>query len=478
MNKIRLFIFFIIMNFSFAQVKENINNPTQQILISSNLQENRIDIEKLKAENLYLKIAIKDLKEDFDKKLDTQNNSLTEKINLYVFFLGLVLSLIAWAINFFGKAEIKRRVEEIIQSTAENYAINKINEVISEKITEEYTAKIIREKGEPEIIRLLSELEEKGEKTINDIRSKGDKIIDSMLAAPPRKIYSNNSQESDGEIKKVKENIRADEFFNLAFNTKDPKIRIELYKNVLEIEPNNYSALNNISVAYNDIYKYDDAITNLNRAIKIKPDYALAYANRANSYNQLNDLKNSLKDAEIAIELDPNLEWAYSIKGNVLTKQGNFTEAERTLNKAIEINENSGVAYFNRGYFYEETKRHDDSIKDYFRAEELGFDNLPYLYNNLAVAYRRKKEFDIAINYLNKARNINPDWPNIDGTLALIYADKGDEDNFYKYLKIALDKGCPVWNYIEDYAFDLYRDTEKLQKLIEPYKRNHMLTIN
>jgi len=476
MHKIKVsIIFFYILLYSYSQDKV-INN--QQHSISVSLQQNKIELEKLKTENTYLKEVVKDQKEDFNIKLEDQNNNITERVNLYVIFLGLVLSLIAWAINFFGKAEIKRRVEEIIQSTAENYAINKINEVISEKITEEYTAKIIREKGEPEINRLLSELEEKGEKTINDIRSKGDEIIDSMLAAPPRKIYSNDiTQESDGEIKKVKENIRADEFFNLAFNTKDPKIRIELYKNVLEIEPDNFNALNNISVAYNDIYKYDDAIKNLNKAIKIKPDFGLAYANRANSFNQLNELENSLRDAEKAIELDPNIEWAYSIKGNVLTKQGNFIEAEQTLNKAIEINKNSGVAYFNRGYFYEETNRHDDSIKDYFKAEELGFDNLPYLYNNLAVAYRRKKEFDIAINYLNKARNINPDWPNIDGTLALIYADKGDDDNFYKYLKIALDKGCPVWNYIGDYAFNPYRDTEKLKKLIEPYKQNYMLSL-
>lgn len=443
------------------------------------VQENKTEIEKLKAENINLRESLKEYKEDFNKKLENQNAELKERVNLYVIFLGLILSFVAWAINFFGKAEIKRRVEEIIQNTAESYAVKKLNEVISEKITEEYTAQIIREKGEPEINKLLAELEERGRKTINDIKSKGDEIINSVWAAPPATTHFKYTyQESDGELKKLNENIRADEFFNLAFNTNDPKIRIELYKNVLEIEPDNYNALNNIGVAFNDIYKYDQAINHLTRAIEINSDFALAYANRANSYNQINEFENSLRDVEKAIELEPNLEWPYSIKGNVLTKKGDFVEAERTLNKAIEINNNSGAAHFYRGYFYEETKRHDDSIKDYLKAEELGFDNLAYLYNNLAVAYRRKKNFDVAIEYINKARAINPDWPNIDGTLALIYADKGDEENFYKFLKIALDKGCPVWNYLSDYGFDLYRDTEKLQKLIEPYKKKTFAEYN
>jgi tetratricopeptide (TPR) repeat protein len=96
----------------------------------------------------------------------------------------------------------------------------------------------------------------------------------------------------------------------------------------------------------------------------------------------------------------------------------------------------------------------------------------------LAVAYRRKKQFDTAINYLDKARTVNPDWPNIDGTLALIYSDKGDDENFYKYLKISLDKGCLAWNYLSDYAFDRYRDSEKLKKMIEPYKNKHLSLIN
>jgi hypothetical protein len=149
-----LIFFFFFFFVSFA--KENKNIPFQQNSERVILQKNEIEIEKLKSEIIFLKEKVNDSESDFEKSIEKQNAIISEKLNLYTFFCGLILTLIGWAINFFGKAEIKRRVEQIIKETAETHVINKTNQVISERITEEYTAKIIREKGEPEIIKRLT----------------------------------------------------------------------------------------------------------------------------------------------------------------------------------------------------------------------------------------------------------------------------------------------------------------------------------
>jgi tetratricopeptide (TPR) repeat protein len=483
--KIKQYIFFLLFFISFNSYdKTNLSkSETSNEISPSNDVMLLIEIEKLKSENNFLneKLIINEnnqIKDNFDvnQKVKELKDDIIEIMNIYLFFIGVILALIGAAINFFGKKAIKKRVEEIIQDTAQTYAQTKTDQVITEKITEEYIAKIIKDKGEIEINRLLNDLENKGHQTIQGIKQKGDQVINSVWAAPPQhnKKYF-EKQSTDEEIKESKEIIRAEEFFNLAFNTKDPKIRIALYENVLELEPENFAALNNLGVAYNDLYKFVKAIEYLDKAIEIAPNYGLAYANRANSYNQLDHFDNALVDADKSIQLNPNLEWPYSIIGNVLTKQKKFVEAEEILTKAISINPQSAVAYFNRGYFNEEVKKYNDSINDYLKAEKLGHNNLPLLYNNLAVGYRRKGEFDKAIEYLNKAREINPDWPNIDGTMALICSDKGDSENFYNFLKRALDKGCPVWNYLDDYAFDPYRNKERLKKLIEPYQKHNSL---
>jgi tetratricopeptide (TPR) repeat protein len=448
-------------------------NKEEFYKLQSSINEIKIENTHLKQELYEQKEELKIRQSEFQKGLKEIKEDSKERINIYVFFIGLFLAIIGWAINFFGKSAIKARVEEIIEDTAQIYAETKTKEILSSKITNEFVSKIIREKGEPEITKLLVELSKKGHDTIQNIEKKGNNVINSVWASPPRQeVGVVGEPKSDEEIKKDQENLRSEEFFNLAFNTKDNKVKIALYKDVLEIEPDNAYAYNNIGVAYNDLYEFEKALEHLNKSIKLDNKNALAYANRANSYNQLEMAKEALEDAEKSISLNPKLEWPYSIKGNIYTKQQKFIEAEETLTKAIKINPQSAVAFFNRGYFNEETKKYDESIKDYLKSIEFGHDNLPLVYNNLAVVCRRKKEFDKAIEYLEKARKINPDWPNLDGTMALVYADMGDEEKFFEYIKKALDKGCPVWNYLNDYAFDSYRDSIRLKKLIEPFEKN------
>jgi tetratricopeptide (TPR) repeat protein len=458
---------------SLAQKPDAIFKEKEKTLTVENI-EFQLKFQKIFIENQNLKESMKDLKSDIQSQIKETKNEFEYRLNIYVLFIGLVLSLIAWAFNFFGKIAIKKRVEGIIKLTADNYAQRKIDSVLAERITDEYTSKIIREKGEPEIKRLLVELENKGRKTIDEIKEKGNAIINSVWAAPPQsKNEKFNSSESDDNIEKKHDNIRADEFFNLAFKTKDPKIRIALYNNVLELEPKNVKALNNTGAAYNERGDYKKAIDHLTNAINLNKSYGLAYSNRAYAFNKLDKFEEAISDASKAIEYNPALEAPYATIGNVYTKQHKFVEADEILTKAIKINPKSGIAYFNRGFFNEETKRYSESKQDYLKAESLGYPSLPELYNNLAVACRRLNKLDEAMEYLHKVREINPKHPNLAGTMALVYSDKGNDAKFYEYIKIALDNNCPVWNYLNDYAFDPYRDQEKLKKLIEPYKKNY-----
>ena len=103
----------------------------------------------------------------------------------------------------------------------------------------------------------------------------------------------------------------------------------------------------------------------------------------------------------------------------------------------------------------------------------MGFGNKALLYNNMAVLYRRLKQFDTAIEFIDKAKSFNPNFPNLDGTLALIYSDKGNDEKFYEHLKIALERGCQAWNYLSDPGFEKHRDSKRLKMLIEPYKKRY-----
>lgn len=471
MNRLLILILLININI-FAQSNSNTENDSKFNFNTELLKQN-FEIEKAQLKIDALEKSNQSDMEKLSLETDAKIEKLNSKIENYLLIGSVALAILLFLINFFGRKLIVEKIENLIQIQATKYAEQKANQVIQEYIDNGKIEELIEEKGKPIITKIAKKIEIDGINVIDEIKLKGNEVISSMLASNTYGVEETPEKE-EKEIKKKNINTRAKEFFEIAFSRKDPLIQIELYKNVLELEPNNIAALNNIGAAYNNAYNYSDAIKHLTKAIEIKPDYAIAIANLANSYNLSDDLDKALEYANKAIEKNPNLDWSYSVKGNVLTKKGELDEAEKTFGLAIKINPNSPEVYNTRGYFYEETGKYEEAERDFLHAEKLGFPNKAMLYNNLAVLYRRKMEFNKALKYLEKARVENPDFPNIEGTLALIYADKGDRDNFYKHLIIALEKGCPAWNYINDPGFDNFRNEEKLVKLLESYKKKYV----
>ncbi len=475
--KLKLLVIFILFfNLSFSQ--SNVDTTQQKsnsIQSQQDIFDLKIEIDRLKNANKSQTEKVTEVEKSFKADGINQKNDLIDRMNLYLIFVGLIITLIGGAINFFGKEAIKKRVEEIISDTIAQNAETKIVEILNSKITTELIEASIKAKGQEEIEKLIATIKNDGDEVIKKLEEKGAEAIKLMLAPPPKLEKSiQNNELSDSEITNQNDILRANEFFKIAYeNTRDQRIKIELYKNVLEILPNNAEALNNIAVSHINLYEVNDAIVALNKAIEINPNYLLAYVNRAKAFNLQDKFEEALNDLESAYKINPKFEYLYSTKGNILTKQGKFDEAEIELNKSVELNPNSPEAYFNRGFFYEERGEYEKSKADYKLAEDLGVENKAALYNNIAVLYRRTKEFDKAIEYIEKAKANNPNFPNIDGTLALIYADKNDNENFYKYLQIALEKGCPAWNYLHDPGFNKYRDTPRLNQLIEAYKKKY-----
>jgi len=85
----------------------------------------------------------------------------------------------------------------------------------------------------------------------------------------------------------------------------------DLYKKVIEIDPKNIEALNNLGVVYMKKKTYKWAIIRLNDALKIKHDCPDAHYNLACIYAQNNDLSRSLSYLKNAIGFNPQVrQWA------------------------------------------------------------------------------------------------------------------------------------------------------------------------
>lgn len=183
----------------------------------------------------------------------------------------------------------------------------------------------------------------------------------------------------------------------------------------------------------------------------------------------------SLKKVNIlteALSLYTNNEYFLIDRGLAYRDLRMFDKAILDMNSAININPNLAIAFLNRGYLFEEIGDYNSAINDLDHASELGFEDKALLYNNYAVAHRRIGNFDKAIKYVKLGLDLNPEFYNLYGTLALIYSDKGDDEKFYENIEICLQKGCPIYKYLDDdKGFDRFKGEQRFINLLNQYNQ-------
>lgn len=224
------------------------------------------------------------------------------------------------------------------------------------------------------------------------------------------------------------------------------------------------------------------------------------------TYNE-QDLKRKIELFTKAIEHDENFAEAYNNRGNIYLNIAKTMNTDNTdliieeCNKAIEDYDKSikiyndsekyndlekynelGMAYNNRGLVYqllgEKVNKiyYEKAIKDFeFVVEKSTCSNVvkSTSYNNLAMTHRLLKKYDKAKEFVSKAILENESYGYSYSTLAEIYAEEGNDEEFYKNLELALINKCPVWKCISvDKVYAKYLDDEKFIELINKYKKD------
>jgi len=115
----------------------------------------------------------------------------------------------------------------------------------------------------------------------------------------------------------------------------------------------------------------DNAISELNEAIKLDSKLAEAYAYRAGAYLNPNQKKfdQALSDANNAIRLNPNLAFAYFVRAAVYHNKSDFDRAIVDYTQFIRMEDPLGKfiveAYFQRGHLYLNKKDYDRARSDF-----------------------------------------------------------------------------------------------------------------
>jgi len=173
-------------------------------------------------------------------------------------------------------------------------------------------------------------------------------------------------------------------------------LALEDYNNLIKLNPNKIYYYYNRCCIYGKYMKYEEAVTDFSKAIEIGGDnirlgfrnakssrYAdyvvcLSFDNyithcvRGWSYYQMGKTEEAIEDLENAIKLESRYDKSYYYLGNINSDLKKFKEAIRYYTKAIDLNQNFIKAYINRGLVYQQMGFKKYPCDDFKKACELG----------------------------------------------------------------------------------------------------------
>jgi TolB-like protein/DNA-binding winged helix-turn-helix (wHTH) protein/Tfp pilus assembly protein PilF len=190
---------------------------------------------------------------------------------------------------------------------------------------------------------------------------------------------------------------------------------------------------------------HQKAFEYFNQAIAKDPNYALAYAGLADTYgasatNSWIPSKEGYRKSKAAVrkalEIDDTLAQAHATLGAMnMFSDLDWEAAEREYKRAIELNPNYEITYELYSYLLSALGRPDEAIAMAQRGLEL--DSLSTLLSeDVAAAYYLARQYDRAIEQIQKTREIEPNRPGSYIALGGIYDVKGMyEESITEYQK-------------------------------------------
>ena len=191
---------------------------------------------------------------------------------------------------------------------------------------------------------------------------------------------------------------------------------INFFKKAQKIRPDNNLVNFNLGKALSEIGNDLDAINYYKIAIRLDKNHLGSWLNFGKSLHQLEKYDEAISYYDQAIKLKPDYLEAHYNKANTLKTLKRYGEAIIHYSQAIKLKPDYFNAYIERGVLFELVNLKDEALLDYDQAIKLKPDSaLPY--NNKGNVLRNQSHYDQAIFNYCKALKLEPDYPYIFGMI-------------------------------------------------------------
>jgi adenylate cyclase len=245
-------------------------------------------------------------------------------------------------------------------------------------------------------------------------------------------------------------------------------------KKAIELDPELAEARASLAEELMYEYKFHEAEQEFRRAISLNPSYATAHHWFSNCLADLGRAEESHLEIMTAEELDPlSSIIALSAIYNLLDYES-FDEVEKRLKKLVEIDPGSPLV--NEGYFiYHFTKKEWDKAIEYIEKMRKDIADDPYLDADMGYIYAQTGREKEALDVIQK---IDRDVPENAGTkyslIAFVYSGFDDLDNCFRLMNRAYEARELFFGWFRQYP--LFENVRKDPRFNELLKKANVLT--
>ena len=338
-----------------------------------------------------------------DRKANDINDNLSHWLVILSVVVGAIITILGGGLGVLAPLYLNRKNDKVMQTKLKEATkqAEKAKEQAEKAARQVETVTNQAEKAAAQVTTATEQIAtatsqvQEAKNQVTTAKEYAEKAGQALTAIEALKKQVDTIQTKINEDKTKAEDAakaaKVSQLFAEAFNEKDSSKAIDLYTQLLALNPDNADAYYNRGNVRYDLGDKSGALSDYDKSISLNPDDAEAYNNRGVVRYDLGDKSGALSDYDKSIELNPDDATAYNNRGVVKHKLGDKSGALSDYDKSISLKPDYAEAYNNRGWLKIDLDDLAGSLSDCNRAISLKPDYAE-TYDSRAVCYRKMAE--------------------------------------------------------------------------------------
>ena len=206
--------------------------------------------------------------------------------------------------------------------------------------------------------------------------------------------------------------LKIKKLFDLAFQShkRNNLLHAEnLYKEILEINPNDVATLNNLGNVLKESGKYKEAIFHYEKALKIKPQDIITNYNLGLLFKELGEFQKSISFYEKVVKIDPKHIQSHHDLMDIYEKTNNYEKLKKVIIDAKTFLKNNPIIKLYEGILLYKNEKFKEAINNLesflFDANKIKQER--FRVSTLGKCYDRTKNVDKAFDCFIKAKDLS-----------------------------------------------------------------------